>query len=240
MIRRRHFLAGAAGAALAGPAVPAVPLHDLAEVAAERLEPSAFRDRAVHGPGKIGEQIGLERAGDHEGPVMRLARDIIPARGRNEIAQPQPVGRDLFGKGPAKEDAHRAGIDRITGHGQSSFMSDTGGILLGFMQAMAWGSLAPTVVPDFDSLLDRLAPGDAISARDAVRWPAAERLALLLLLKAWLIMDELQRAAGSPLPYPPGLLAGSSSTRLGSPCVAYIVARSIDLKSLARRLHERR
>ena len=51
---------------------------------------------------QIGQQIRLLRPGNHKGPIMLGALDVIPFDGRRQLTQAQPKGRDLLSKGFAE------------------------------------------------------------------------------------------------------------------------------------------
>ena len=106
-VDRAHAPVAALFALVPGPAVPSVLLDDPPEIAPEGFEPGALGDGLVHRRGQVGQQVGLGSAGHHEGPVVLVPRDVVPARGRHQAAQPQPEGCDLLGERAAEGTSER-------------------------------------------------------------------------------------------------------------------------------------
>jgi len=101
--------------ALPGPALPAVLADDGGEFLAEPANRLTIADGFFHCGAQIGEQIGLGRAGDDEGAVVRGAQDVVPVLGRQVELLPEEF--ELLGERRVEPDLHnRSRIDLFT-HG---------------------------------------------------------------------------------------------------------------------------
>jgi hypothetical protein len=103
-----------------------------------------------------------------------------------------------------------------------------------FAQA-ALSSLPQDAPPDFEAARTMLRQHRTLQAQTLATWPPATRAGVAALIKAMIMVMELDRATGGMAHRASGhLLDGTTPTRLGEPLVAEILAMADELESLYR------
>lgn len=112
-------------------------------------------------------------------------------------------------------------------------MRDVTEALLLFAQGAISG--LPKEEPDFPAALRLLMAHESLRADEAALWPPGARSALGEILKALIMVVELDRMSGGAMHQDARLAAGTDAQTLGRSLVVCMCEKAADLESLSRR-----
>ena len=112
--------------------------------------------------------------------------------------------------------------------------------LYAFLLAAFGGETGSDADPAWDDAARLLAAHRTLRADTVAIWPPATKQAVREILGAWLIVLEIDRRTEPGAPWPGDFLAGTTTTRLGEPALAYIQEKLPDLVLIARRERQAR